>query len=192
MYTARAYAATSATSPLAPTTIRRRDPTPSDVQIEILYCGICHSDLHMVRSEWKGFPATYPCVPGHEIVGRVTRVGPAVGKFAVGDVAAVGCLVDSDGSCSECLAGLEQFCPNQTQTYGGRDRHLGGPTYGGYSESIVVDERSRCAYRRISTSPALPRWSARASRPGRRCAITASGRASASASSGSAGSGTWR
>ena len=141
MPTARAYSCTSATTPLAPTTIERREPTPRDVQIEILYCGICHSDLHMARSEWVGFPAVYPCVPGHEIVGRVKSVGAEVTRFKVGDVAAVGCLVDSDGTCPECRDGLEQFCPNQVATYGGRDRHLDQQTYGGYSESIVVDER---------------------------------------------------
>src|SRR6516225_2154076 len=97
MYKAKAFSAASATSPLAPTTIARRDPTPTDVQIEILFCGICHSDLHTVRNEWSSvMPTVYPCIPGHEIVGRVTRVGSAVTKFKVGDIAAVGCLVDSD------------------------------------------------------------------------------------------------
>lgn len=141
MPTARAYSCTSATTPLAPTTIERREPTPRDVQIEILFCGICHSDLHAARSEWQSFPTTYPCVPGHEIVGRVTRVGGEVTRFAPGEIVAVGCLVDSDGSCPECRAGFEQFCFNQVPTYGGRDRHSGGVTYGGYSESVVVDER---------------------------------------------------
>ena len=142
MYNAKAYAAASATSPLASTTIPRRDPTEHDVQIEILFCGICHSDLHQVRNEWSGvMPTVYPCVPGHEIVGRVTRVGSAVTKFKAGDLAAVGCMVDSDRTCPECQAGLEQFCPNVTLTYNSPDKHLGGVTYGGYSESIVVDER---------------------------------------------------
>ena len=127
---------------MAPTAIERRDPTENDVQIEILFCGICHSDLHTVRDEWKAFmPTVYPCVPGHEIVGRVTRVGSAVSKFKPGDIAAVGCLVDSDGSCDECKAGLEQFCVNATFTYNGIDKHLGGVTFGGYSESIVVNQR---------------------------------------------------
>jgi len=127
---------------MAPTAIERRDPTENDVQIEILFCGICHSDLHTVRDEWKAFtPTVYPCVPGHEIVGRVTRVGAAVSKFKPGDIAAVGCLVDSDGTCDECKAGLEQFCVNGTFTYNGLDKHLGGVTYGGYSESIVVNQR---------------------------------------------------
>jgi alcohol dehydrogenase (NADP+) len=142
MYTAKAYAADSATSPLASTTITRRDPTANDVQIEILFCGICHSDLHQARNEWSGImPTAYPCVPGHEIVGRVTKVGSAVSKFKAGDLAAVGCIVDSDRTCPECQAGLEQFCPNLTLTYNFPDKHLGGVTYGGYSDSVVVDER---------------------------------------------------
>ncbi|GAO01397.1 NAD(P)-dependent alcohol dehydrogenase [Anaeromyxobacter sp. PSR-1] len=141
MFHAKAYAATSPTSPLAATTIPRRDPTPRDVQIEILYCGICHSDLHTVRNEWSSLASTvYPCVPGHEIVGRVTRVGAEVTRFAAGDLVGVGCMVDSDRTCPECRAGLEQFCPGQTLTYGAPDRHLGGVTYGGYSGSVVVDE----------------------------------------------------
>ena len=124
------------------TSITRRDPTESDVQIEILFCGICHFDLHQVRDEWKeAMPTVYPCVPGHEIVGRVTKVGSAVSKFKAGDLAAVGCMVDSDRTCPECKAGMEQFCPNFTLTYNFPDKHLGGVTYGGYSESIVVDER---------------------------------------------------
>ena len=142
VYTAKAYAAGSPASGLAAATIRRRQPTPDDVQIEILYCGICHSDLHQVRNEWSGvMPTVYPCVPGHEIVGRVTEVGAAVSKFKPGDLAAVGCMVDSDRVCPECQAGLEQFCPNFTLTYNFPDKHLGGVTYGGYSESIVVDQR---------------------------------------------------
>src|SRR5580692_11837809 len=142
MYNAKAYSAVSATSPMASTTISRRDPSENDVQIEVLYCGICHSDLHQVRNEWKEvMPTVYPCVPGHEIVGRVTKVGSAVKKFQSGDLAAVGCMVDSDGTCPECKAGLEQFCPNVTLTYNLPDKHLGGVTYGGYSDSIVVDQR---------------------------------------------------
>ena len=139
MYNAKAYAAASAESPLAPTTISRRDPTERDVQIEILFCGICHSDLHSARNEWGG--TTYPIVPGHEIVGRVTAVGSEVTGFAPGDLVGVGCLVDSDGTCDRCKAGLENFCPNLILTFGSPDRHLGGVTYGGYSESVVVDER---------------------------------------------------
>jgi uncharacterized zinc-type alcohol dehydrogenase-like protein len=142
MYNAKAYAATSETSPLSPATIARRELTETDVQIEILYCGICHSDLHQVRNEWSGvMPTVYPCVPGHEIVGRVTGVGSAVTKFKVGDLAAVGCMVDSDGVCPECQQSMEQFCPNFTLTYNFPDKHLGGVTYGGYSDSIVVTER---------------------------------------------------
>ena len=142
MYKAKAYSATSATSPLASATIQRRDPTDQDVQIEILFCGICHSDLHQVRNEWSGvMPTVYPCVPGHEIVGRVTKVGSAVKNFKSGDLAAVGCMVDSDRTCKECQAGLEQFCRNFTLTYNFPDKHLGGVTYGGYSDSIVVDQR---------------------------------------------------
>lgn len=142
MYNAKAYAATSSTSPMASAVIPRRDPTPHDVQIEILFCGICHSDLHQVRNEWKdSMPTVYPCVPGHEIVGRVASVGSAVTKFKPGDLAAVGCMVDSDRDCPECQAGLEQFCSHLTLTYNFPDQHTGGVTYGGYSESVVVDER---------------------------------------------------
>jgi len=142
MHNSKAYAAQSKTSDLAPTTIARRDPTDNDVQIEILFCGICHSDLHQVRDEWSGvMPTVYPCVPGHEIVGRVVKVGSAVTKFKAGDLAAVGCMVDSDGTCPECRAGFEQFCENFTLTYNFPDKHLGGVTYGGYSDGIVVDER---------------------------------------------------
>jgi uncharacterized zinc-type alcohol dehydrogenase-like protein len=142
MYKAKAYAAAGETSPLASTKISRRDPTDQDVQIEILFCGICHSDLHQVRNEWKEvMPTVYPCVPGHEIVGRVTKVGASVTKFKTGDLAAVGCLVDSDRTCPECQAGNEQFCPNLRLTYNAPDKHLGGVTYGGYSDSIVVDQR---------------------------------------------------
>ena len=142
MYNAKAYSAGSATSPLASTAITRRDPTEHDVQIEILFCGICHSDLHSVRNEWSSvMPTVYPIVPGHEIVGRITRVGSAVTGFKPGDLAAVGCMVDSDRTCPECQAGLEQFCPNMTLTFNSPDKHLGGVTYGGYSDSVVVDER---------------------------------------------------
>src|SRR6266851_3531229 len=141
-FTAKAYAAHSATSPLAPFTIARRSPRPQDVQIEILYCGICHSDLHQVRNEWQSvMPTTYPVVPGHEIVGRVVKTGSAVKKFKEGDIAAVGCMVDSCRVCASCRAGEEQYCENFfTLTYNGEDKILGGVTYGGYSDSIVVDE----------------------------------------------------
>ena len=140
-YNAKAYSAASETSQLASTKIKRRDPTDRDVQIEILFCGICHSDLHSVRNEWSEFMATnYPIVPGHEIVGRVTKVGSAVTKYKPGDLVAVGCMVDSDRTCPNCKADLEQFCPNMILTFNSPDKHLGGVTYGGYSESIVVDE----------------------------------------------------
>ena len=142
MYKAKAYSAASATSRLASTSIVRRDPTETDVQIEILFCGVCHSDLHQARNEWSDFmPTVYPCVPGHEIVGRVTKVGSAVSKFKLGDLVGVGCMVDSDGTCPACKAGLEQFCHKGTFTYNLPDKHLGGVTYGGYSDSIVVDQR---------------------------------------------------
>lgn len=141
MYNTKAYAAASATSPLSLTQIGRRAPTEHDVQMEILFCGICHSDVHSVRNEWSNFMSTtYPIVPGHEIVGRVTQVGSAVTKYKPGDLAAIGCMVDSDGICPNCKAGFEQFCSNMILTYNSPDKHLGGVTYGGYSDSIVVDE----------------------------------------------------
>src|ERR1035441_674286 len=136
-----AYSAASATSPLESTTIPRREPGERDVEIEILFCGICHSDVHQVRNEWSGLmPTVYPIVPGHEIVGRVSKVGSAVTAFKLSDIVGVGCLVDSDGTCPQCRAGYEQFCPNLTLTFNSPDKHLGGVTYGGYSKSIVVDE----------------------------------------------------
>ena len=141
-YVAKAYAAQSPASEMAPFTIRRRVPGPQDVQIDILYCGVCHSDLHQVRNQWQNaMPTTYPCVPGHEIVGRVVKTGSAVKKFKEGDIAAVGCMVDSCRTCASCRAGEEQYCDSfPTLTYNGEDKHLGGVTYGGYSDSIVVDE----------------------------------------------------
>ncbi len=143
MYNAKAYSAASATALLTADTIPRREATATDVQIEILFCGVCHSDLHTVRNEWSSImPTTYPCVPGHEIVGRVVKAGPAVTKFKQSDIVGVGCLVDSDHSCPSCQADLEQFCPSSTFTYNSPDKHWTAPvTYGGYSESIVVDER---------------------------------------------------
>ncbi len=141
-FAAKAYAAQSSTSPLAPYQIKRREPRPQDIQIQILYCGICHSDLHQVRNEWdNALPTVYPCVPGHEIVGRVVKAGSAVKKFKEGDLAAVGCMVDSCRVCPNCKDGLEQYCLQfPVLTYNGEDKVLGGMTYGGYSESIVVDE----------------------------------------------------
>ncbi len=139
---AKAYAAADARSPLALTRIARREPGARDVQLEILFTGVCHSDLHTVRDEWRAvMPTVYPAVPGHEILGRVVKTGADATKFKVGDLAAVGCLVDSDGTCPECTAGLEQFCANATFTYNAPDKHLGGVTYGGYSDTIVVDQR---------------------------------------------------
>ena len=135
----RSFAAQSATSPLAPFTLDRRTPTDSDVAIEILFCGVCHSDLHQARDEWHN--SVYPVVPGHEIVGRVTKVGSAVTKFRQGDIAAVGCMVDSCRTCPNCVRGLEVYCDKfPVLTYNGADKHSGGMTFGGYSESIVVDE----------------------------------------------------
>jgi len=134
----RAYAAFAPDKPLAPWTFNRRDPRPSDVVLDILYCGICHSDLHTVRGEWGG--SAYPIVPGHEIVGRVSRVGGEVKKLKVGDMAGVGCMVDSCRTCASCKDGLEQYCERgNTLTYGAKDLD-GGLTQGGYSGQIVVDE----------------------------------------------------
>ena len=133
-----AYAAPSAKAPLAPWSIERRATGPRDVAIDILFCGVCHSDLHTVRSEWEG--TVYPCVPGHEIVGRVTEVGAEVRRFKAGSLAAVGCIVDSCRRCANCREGLEQLCDaGFTGTYNSPDKHLGGVTYGGYSRRIVVD-----------------------------------------------------
>jgi len=142
MINTKAFGASSATSPLTQLSIKRRDPGAQDVQIEILFCGVCHSDLHQVRNEWQGaMPTVYPCIPGHEIVGRVTKTGNQVKKFKDGDIVAVGCMVDSDRTCVNCREGEEQFCEGgATFTYNSEDKHLGGVTYGGYSESIVVDE----------------------------------------------------
>jgi alcohol dehydrogenase (NADP+) len=141
-FTTGAFAAQSPTSGLAKFSIPRREPRAQDVQIEILFCGVCHSDLHQVRNEWKEvMPTVYPVVPGHEIVGRVTKVGSAVTKFKPGDIAAVGCMVDSDRVCPACKAGEEQYCETgMTLTYNGEDKILGGVTYGGYSTGIVVDQ----------------------------------------------------
>ena len=139
MFNAKAWSALSATAPLAPANILRREPGPQDVHIQILYCGICHTDVHIVRNEWHG--TTYPCVPGHEILGRVVKVGAHVKKFRAGDLAAVGCLVDSCRACENCRDGFEQFCTaGPTFTYNSPDQHTDGLTYGGYSESVVVDE----------------------------------------------------
>src|SRR5438045_5179689 len=137
MFATKGYATHRANQSLKPFAFERRDPTPRDVQIEILFCGICNSELHIARNEWGG--TTYPCVPGHEIVGRVVKVGREVKKFKEGDLAGVGCMVDSCRTCPSCEEGLEQFCDGMVLTYNSEDRHTGGITYGGYSTSIVVD-----------------------------------------------------
>ncbi len=135
----KAYAAQSATTPLESWSFERRNPKPKDVQIEILYCGVCHSDLHTARNEWGG--TIYPVVPGHEIVGKVTKVGDQVKKFKAGDLAAIGCLVDSCRECDNCKEGLEQYCENgMVGTYNGNERDGSGITYGGYSKQIVAHE----------------------------------------------------
>jgi uncharacterized zinc-type alcohol dehydrogenase-like protein len=139
MYNAKAYSAQTQTAPLAPFTFQRRDPGVHDVQLQILYCGVCHTDVHITRNEWNG--TTYPCVPGHEIIGRVVKTGKQVKKFKEGEIAAVGCMVDSCRTCQNCKDNLEQFCEKgATFTYNAPDKHTGGTTYGGYSDSVVVDE----------------------------------------------------
>ncbi|KRA81252.1 NAD(P)-dependent alcohol dehydrogenase [Altererythrobacter sp. Root672] len=138
--TVKAYGTSAADQPLAPLVIQRREPGPKDVQIEIAYCGICHSDLHQTRSEWDG--TIYPCVPGHEIVGHVSAVGAAVSKFAIGDAVGVGCMVDSCQHCPSCAEGLEQYCETgNTLTYNSPTQDPPGHTLGGYSDRIVVDEK---------------------------------------------------
>src|SRR5688572_30364083 len=135
----KAFGTEAAEAPLDQLNIRRREPTPHDVVIDILYCGVCHSDLHTVRNEWHG--TIYPCVPGHEIVGKIVSIGEHVTKFKVDDLAAVGCMVDSCGLCDHCKEGLEQYCEEgSTGTYNSPDKYFATQTYGGYSESIVVDE----------------------------------------------------
>jgi len=138
-FTVKAYGAESKTADLQEMNIERREVTPKDVEIEILYCGVCHSDLHTARNDWGG--SMYPAVPGHEIIGRITNIGSEVSKFKVGDLAGVGCMVDSCGHCESCKYDLEQYCQNGfTGTYNGQDKHLGGHTFGGYSQKVVVDE----------------------------------------------------
>jgi alcohol dehydrogenase (NADP+) len=133
------YGATTASEPVAFISFNRRDPGPDDVVIKIAYCGVCHSDLHQVRNEWRN--TTYPCIPGHEIVGHVVAVGSNVTRFREGDTAGVGCLVGSCRTCSACKAGLENYCDvNLVATYNGQEPVIGGPTFGGYSDQIVVDQ----------------------------------------------------
>ncbi len=138
MLKTQAYAAQNAKSPLAPYSFDRREPRPTDIQIEILYCGVCHSDLHQVRNEWGG--SLYPMVPGHEIIGKVTALGSAVTGFKIGETVGVGCLVDSCRTCPDCQENLEQFCNTPTFTYNSPDKITGGNTQGGYSTQIVVDQ----------------------------------------------------
>ncbi len=140
MLTSLGYAAKTAESALAPYQFERRDPGAHDVQIEIMYCGVCHSDLHTARNEWRN--TVYPVVPGHEIIGRITKVGSRVKQFKEGQVVGVGCLVDSCQTCASCAEGLEQYCENGfTGTYNGAEKHIGGVTYGGYFNNIVVSEK---------------------------------------------------
>jgi uncharacterized zinc-type alcohol dehydrogenase-like protein len=139
MISTKSFAAQTATSALAPFAVQRRDPLPTDVQIEILFCGVCHSDIHQARNEWQN--TVFPCVPGHEIVGRVVKVGHEVRRFKAGDTVGVGCMVDSCRTCPSCRQGHEQYCVQfPIFTYNGPDKHSGGVTFGGYSESIVVDQ----------------------------------------------------
>ncbi|WP_196934437.1 NAD(P)-dependent alcohol dehydrogenase [Sphingobacterium hungaricum] len=138
-YAVKAFGTKASDADLEQLTIQRRNPTPKDVEIEILFCGVCHSDLHTARNDWGG--TKYPAVPGHEIVGRVKSVGSAVSKHQVGDLVGVGCIVDSCHTCASCQQDLEQYCLNGfVGTYNGKDAHLGGQTYGGYAETVVVDE----------------------------------------------------
>ncbi|MBQ0152889.1 MAG: NAD(P)-dependent alcohol dehydrogenase [Chryseobacterium sp.] len=138
-FSVKAYGAETKDSDLIEMNINRREVTPNDVEIEILYCGVCHSDLHTARNDWGG--SMYPAVPGHEIVGKITKVGSNVSKFNIGDLAGVGCLVDSCQTCDSCKQDLEQYCENgSTGTYNGKDKHIGGHTFGGYSQKVVVDQ----------------------------------------------------
>lgn len=139
MFVCTGFAAQGAEAPLGPFSFNRRDPGATDVQIEILYCAVCHSDLHQARNEWHN--TVYPCLPGHEIIGRVTKTGAEVTRFKPGDLAGVGCMVDSCRVCASCREGLEQYCEKGfNPTYNGEDKVIGGPTFGGYSNAIVVDE----------------------------------------------------
>jgi uncharacterized zinc-type alcohol dehydrogenase-like protein len=150
MIAARSYAAKSATTPLGPHSFERREPGEHDIVIDILYCGVCHSDIHQVRDEWGG--SIYPMVPGHEIVGRISRIGSHVKDFKVGDLAGIGCFVDSCRVCNSCKEGLEQYCETYlSSTYNGYEQDRKTPTYGGYSSQIVVDEKYT-----LHVSPRLP------------------------------------
>ena len=176
MSLARGYAAHSHTDPLVPYEFERRAVGPDDVRIEILYSGICHSDLHQARDDWGG--SIYPMVPGHEIIGRVTEVGSNVTRFKVGDHAGVGCMVDSCRHCDACEHDLEQYCAEgATWTYNGRERESGAPTYGGYSDHVVVEQRFVVKVSDTLDLKAAARCCAPASPPGRRCATGRSARA---------------
>lgn len=138
-HTVKAFGTEAAEADLKEMTVQRRELTAEDIEIEILYCGVCHSDLHTARNDWGG--TVYPAVPGHEIIGKITNIGSAVKKFKVGDIAGVGCMVDSCRTCANCAQNLEQYCQQgSTSTYNGKDKHLGGRTFGGYSEKIIVDQ----------------------------------------------------
>jgi uncharacterized zinc-type alcohol dehydrogenase-like protein len=193
MYNTKAYSAASATSPLA--SPRSRGAIQPNTTFRSRSCSAASATpiSTQVRNEWSGvMPTVYPIVPGHEIVGRVTKVGSAVTKYKPGDLAAVGCMVDSDGTCPECKAGLEQFCPNPTFTSTSPDKHLGGVTYGGYSDSVSSSTNaSSCASLRTSISPEPRRSSAPGSPLTRPCATGASPRARRSASWASADWATW-
>jgi alcohol dehydrogenase (NADP+) len=180
MFQCTGFATRSANEPLAAFSFNRREPGPKDVKIEILYCGVCHSDLHQARNEWRN--TVYPCLPGHEIVGRVTKTGAEATLFKTDDLAAVGPRVDSCRTCRSCRDGLEQYCElGFAPTYNGVDKVIGGPTFGGYSDAIVVDEAL------AGVAPLLCAGITTYSR----CAIGSSDRARRSVSSGLAGSATW-
>lgn len=184
MFTTSAYACDDGSSPMKLATIKRRDPGPRDVEIEIEFCGVCHSDIHTARSEWPG--SLYPCVPGHEIIGRVGRVGSQVTRFKAGDRVGVGCIVDSCRECASCAEGLEQYCENgMTGTYNSPDKAMGGGahTLGGYSAHVVVDDRYVLNIPEGLDPAAAAPCSARVSPPIRRCATGMPDPASVSASS---------
>ena len=187
---AHGYAAPAADQPLAPFTFERREPGPHDVAIDITHCGVCHSDLHTARAEWGG--VMFPCVPGHEIVGRVSAVGAHVTKFKAGDFVGVGCMVDSCQHCDPCAEGVEQYCDNGfTGTYNGPEQGTGANTYGGYSDKIVVSEKFVLRVPESLDPAAAARCSALASPPTRRCATGRSGPARRSRSWAWAVSATW-
>lgn len=193
MFTTSAYACDDGSSPMKLATIKRRDPGPRDVEIEIEFCGVCHSDIHTARSEWPG--SLYPCVPGHEIIGRVGRVGSDVTRFKTGDRVGVGCIVDSCRQCASCAEGLEQYCENgMTGTYNSPDKAMGGSahTLGGYSAHVVVDDRYFSAYPKVSIRPLPHPCSVRALPPTPRCATGMQAPASGSALSVSVALVIWR